>query len=185
MNMGGVREHLKGRSSIIRRRTVAVLGCCTCHLNFLRLAKVPLTRAVRHRSTLDWCSARWIVSSVALAPCAASCACRAGLRVELRSGILDLVQPASAGRRALGTGLSQSSRICRRVAGFHLEPSPDGCDRSCRLGRSGDRALVRQCFSVGWTCLLLQPDVAAPRVSGAADTVVFLGSRDIDQLVTA
>ena len=42
----------------------------------------------------------------------------AGLRIELRSGILDLVQPACAGRRTLATGLSESSRARPRVAGF-------------------------------------------------------------------
>ena len=41
------------------------------------------------------------------------------LRIELRSGILDLVQRARRGRRTLATGLPESSRARRRkVAGF-------------------------------------------------------------------
>ena len=47
---------------------------------------------------------------------------RAGGRIELRSGILDLVQPACVGRRTVATGLSESSRVCPRVAGLYLEP---------------------------------------------------------------
>ena len=46
---------------------------------------------------------------------------RAGLRIELWSGILDLVQPACGGRRTVATGLSESSRACPRVAGCKLE----------------------------------------------------------------
>ena len=70
--------------------------------------------------------------------------CRGGRRIELRSGVLDLVQPACGGRRTLAAGISESSRVCPRGSGLYLDCTPGGCRRTCRLSQTGAHGAVRR-----------------------------------------
>ena len=70
-------------------------------------------------------------------------ASRARLRLELRSGILDLVHPACADCRAMATGLSESSRARPGVAGFQLESTRRGYSQLTLMSQDGGRPALR------------------------------------------